>query len=289
MLEALAQFPMLAIGLGLLLGLLVGSFLNVVILRFPARLEWAWRQEAREVLGLPEAYEPKPPGLVVRRSACPHCQHALSAWENIPLLSFALLAGKCRSCKTAISWQYPAVELITGLLFALCVWRFGISLQLAFALPFTAALVALSGIDLRTTLLPDQITLPLLWIGLLVSLITLYVDPVSAILGAALGYFSLWSVTAVFKLLTGKQGMGAGDFKLLAALGAWCGIKAILPIVLLSSLVGAIIGSIWLVTAGKHRDTQIPFGQYLAIAGFIQFISGVDFLALYLAWATGNG
>lgn len=288
MLDVLAQNPALAITLGLLLGLLVGSFLNVVILRFPARMEWAWRQEAREILGQPDVYEPKPPGLVVRRSACPRCQQTLSAWENIPLLSFALLRGKCRHCKTAISWQYPAVELITGLLFALCVWRFGISLQLALALPFTAALIALSGIDLRTTLLPDQITQPLLWLGLLASLVTVYVDPVSAILGASLGYLSLWSVTRLFKLLTGKDGMGAGDFKLLAVIGAWCGVKALLPVILLSSVVGAIIGSIWLATAGKHRDTQIPFGQYLAIAGFIQFISGVDFMALYLNWATGG-
>jgi len=288
MLAMLQANPALLIALTFGLGLLVGSFLNVVILRFPVRLEWAWRQEAREVLALPEVYEPKPPGLVLSRSACPHCGHALSAWENIPLLSFLMLRGKCSACKTPISWQYPAVELITGILFALCVWRFGISLQLLFALPFTAALVVLSGIDLRTTLLPDQITLPLLWLGLIASLITLFVDPVSAILGAAAGYLSLWSVTRLFKLLTGKDGMGEGDFKLLAVIGAWCGIKAVLPVLLLSSLVGAIIGGIWLATAGKHRDTQIPFGQYLAIAGWIQFISGADFLGLYLSWATGR-
>lgn len=286
--EALAQHPALAIGLVSVFGLLVGSFLNVVILRLPARMEWSWRQEAREILGQPEAYEPKPPGLVVSRSACPHCGHALAAWENIPLLSFLLLRGRCRACQAPISRQYPAVELITGLLFAACAWRFGISLELGFALAFTAALVALSGIDLRTTLLPDQIVLPLLWLGLLASLVTLFVDPVSAILGGAAGYLSLWSVTALFKLLTGKDGMGAGDFKLLAALGAWCGFKAVLPIILISSVVGAVIGSIWLATAGKHRDTQIPFGQYLAIAGWLQFISGVDLLGLYLGWALGR-
>ena len=286
--EALAQHPALAIGLAGAFGLLVGSFLNVVILRLPARMEWSWRQEAREILGQPEAYEPKPPGLVVSRSACPHCGHALAAWENIPVLSFLLLRGRCRACKAPISRQYPAVELVTGLLFAVCAWRFGLSVELGFALAFTAALVALSGIDLRTTLLPDQIVLPLLWLGLLASLVTLFVDPVSAILGAAAGYLSLWSVTALFKLLTGKDGMGAGDFKLLAALGAWCGFKAVLPIILISSVVGAVIGSIWLATAGKHRDTQIPFGQYLAIAGWLQFISGVDLLGLYLGWALGR-
>lgn len=286
--EALAQHPALAIGLVSAFGLLVGSFLNVVILRLPARMEWSWRQEAREILGQPEAYEPKPPGLVVSRSACPKCGHALAAWENIPVLSFLLLRGRCRACQAPISRQYPAVELVTGLLFAACAWRFGISVELGFALAFTAALVALSGIDLRTTLLPDQIVLPLLWLGLLASLVTLFVDPVSAILGAAAGYLSLWSVTALFKLLTGKDGMGAGDFKLLAALGAWCGFKAVLPIILISSVVGAVIGSIWLATAGKHRDTQIPFGQYLAIAGWLQFISGVDLLGLYLGWALGR-
>lgn len=288
MFEALSQTPAVAIALGFLLGLLVGSFLNVVILRLPVRLEWAWRQEAREVLGQPDVYEPKPAGLAVERSACPACGHALSAWENIPLISFLMLRGKCSACKTAISWQYPLVELITGLLFAACIWRFGVSAQGGLALVFTAGLVALSGIDLRTTLLPDQITQPLLWLGLLISLVTVFVDPTSALLGAAAGYLSLWTVTKLFKLLTGKDGMGAGDFKLLALLGAWCGVKAVLPILFISSLVGAIIGGIWLATAGKHKDTQIPFGQYLAIAGWIQFMSGTDFIALYLNWATGG-
>ena len=286
--DFLSQQPALAIGLAFVFGLLVGSFLNVVILRLPARMEWGWRQEAREILGQPEAYEPKPPGLVASRSACPMCGHALAAWENIPVLSFLLLRGRCRACRSPISRQYPLVELLTGLLFGVCAWRFGISVELGFALAFTAALVALSGIDLRTTLLPDQIVLPLLWLGLLASLVTLFVDPVSAILGAAAGYLSLWSVAGLFELLTKKPGMGAGDFKLLAALGAWCGFKAVLPIILISSVVGAIIGSIWLATAGKHRDTQIPFGQYLAIAGWLQFISGIDLLGLYLGWAMGR-
>lgn len=286
--DFLWQYPALAIGLAFVFGLLVGSFLNVVILRLPARMEWGWRQEAREILGQPEAYEPKPPGLVVSRSACPMCGHQLAAWENIPVLSFLLLRGRCRACRTPISRQYPMVELITGLLFAVCAWRFGVSVELGFALVFTAALVALSGIDLRTTLLPDQIVLPLLWLGLLASLVTLFVDPVSAILGAAAGYLSLWSIAGLFELLTKKPGMGAGDFKLLAALGAWCGVKAVLPIILISSVVGAIIGSIWLATAGKHRDTQIPFGHYLAIAGWLQFISGIDLLGLYLGWALGR-
>lgn len=288
MLAFFAENSLAAIALAFFIGLLVGSFLNVVILRLPVRLDWEWRQEARQVLGLPDVYEPKPSGLAIERSACPSCQHPLSAWENIPLLSFALLRGRCRACKTAISWQYPLVELITAVLFAVCIWRFGFSVQGGLACVFTAGLVALSGIDLRTTLLPDQITQPLLWLGLLISLVTVFVDPVSALLGAALGYLSLWVITKLFYLLTRKEGMGAGDFKLLAVLGAWCGVKALLPIVFISSLVGAIIGGIWLATAGKHKDTQIPFGQYLAIAGWIQFISGTDFIALYMRWATGG-
>jgi leader peptidase (prepilin peptidase)/N-methyltransferase len=288
MFEALSQNLAATIALGFLFGLLVGSFLNVVILRLPVRLEWAWRQEAREILGQPDVYEPKPAGLAVERSACPTCGQTLSAWENIPLLSFILLRGKCHSCKSAISWQYPVVELLTGLLFAAVIWRYGFTLQGGLGLVFTAGLIALSGIDLRTTLLPDQITQPLLWLGLLISLVTVFVDPASALLGAAAGYLSLWTVTKLFKLLTGKDGMGAGDFKLLAVLGAWCGVKAVLPILFISSLVGAVIGGIWLLTAGKHKDTQIPFGQYLAIAGWIQFMSGTDFIALYMRWATGG-
>ena len=170
MLAVIAQNPALGLALLFGLGLLVGSFLNVVILRMPPRLEWAWRQEAREILAQPEVYEPKPPGLAVEASHCPSCGHKLRIWENVPLISFVFLRGQCSVCKTAISWQYPAVELITGILFAICFWRFGVSMELGFALVFTAALVALSGIDLRTTRLPDQIVLPLLWLGLLASL-----------------------------------------------------------------------------------------------------------------------
>ena len=288
MLIFLSENAGLAIGLAFLIGILVGSFLNVVILRLPPRLEWAWKQEAREILSISEVYEPKPAGLALERSVCPKCAHQLRAWENIPLISFIFLRGNCSQCKTAISWQYPIVELLTGILFAICIWRFGFTLPGALSLVFTGALIALSGIDLRTTLLPDQITQPLLWIGLLASLYTVYVDPVSALLGASIGYMSLWIVTQLFKLITGKVGMGAGDFKLLAVLGAWCGVSAIFPIILLSSFVGAIIGIIWLKTAGKHKDTQIPFGQYLAIAGWIQFISPVNFVTLYLNWATGG-
>ena len=288
MLAYLAASPALAIASAFAFGLLVGSFLNVVILRLPRRLQWQWERDSRELLEIEapaDTPEAAPPGIVVERSHCPKCGHALAAWENIPLLSFLALGGKCRGCKTPISWQYPAVELITGVLFALVVWRFGLGYQSLAALAFTALLVAMSGIDLRTTLLPDDLTLPLLWLGLLLSLVPVFAAPTQAILGAVVGYLSLWSVYWAFKLLTGKEGMGYGDFKLLAAIGAWCGVSAILPVLLMSSLVGAVIGSIWLALKGRDRATPIPFGPYLAVAGWIQLFWGADLLKAYLDFA----
>jgi len=284
MIEALLADPAAATAAAFVLGLLVGSFLNVVILRLPRRLEWQWRQDSREQLELPESYEPAPPGIAVESSHCPHCGHKLRWFENIPLISFAALRGKCRSCGARISWQYPFVELLTGLLFAACIWRFGAGLDGALSLFFTATLIALSGIDMRTTLLPDALTQPLLWVGLLASLVTAFVDPVQAILGAAAGYLFLWMVYWLFKLVTGKEGMGAGDFKLLAALGAWCGLTSLLGILLVSSLVGSVIGGAWMLLKGKDRTTQIPFGPYLAIAGWLQFYYQFDLLALVMRW-----
>lgn len=268
--------PAAAVWLAAALGLMVGSFLNVVILRIPPRLQWQWGRDSRELLELPPDEQPEPPGIVLKRSHCPSCGHQLSAWENVPLFSYLALRGKCRACKTPISVQYPLVEALTGLLFALVVWRFGLSYQALAGLVFTGILVGASGIDWRTTLLPDSFTLPLLWLGLLLSTITLFVSPVQAIWGAAVGYLSLWSVYWGFKLLTGKEGMGYGDFKLLAALGAWCGLSSLLSIVLLSSLAGAIIGSTALAIQGRDRATPIPFGPYLAVAGWIQFVWGGD-------------
>ena len=284
MLELLASSPALAIASAFTFGLLVGSFLNVVILRLPLRLQWQWERDSRELLEIEPApgASTVPPGIVVERSHCPKCGHQLAAWENIPLLSFLALGGKCRACRAPISWQYPAVELITGILFALVVWRFGVTEQALAALVFTGFLVAMSGIDLRTTLLPDGLTLPLVWLGLLLSLVPIFATPSQAILGAIVGYLSLWSVYWAFKLLTGKEGMGYGDFKLLAAIGAWCGVSAILPVLLLSSLVGAVLGSIWLALRGRGRATQIPFGPYLAVAGWIQLFWGGDLLQAYL-------
>ena len=264
------------------LGLLVGSFLNVVILRLPPRLEWAWKRDSRDILGEPEDYDPPPPGIVVERSHCPHCKHQLSWYENIPVFSWLALRGKCRNCKAPISIQYPLVELLTMLLFVACVWRFGFGWQGFGAILLSCFLLVLAGIDLRTRLLPDQLTLPLLWLGLVASVENLYMGPKAALLGAMAGYLSLWSVYWLFKQLTGKEGMGHGDFKLLAALGAWVGLVGILPTILVSSLAGAILGSIWLATQGRDRATPIPFGPYLAIAGWITFFWGEFLVDGYL-------
>lgn len=281
----LDQNPALGYPLVAGLGLLVGSFLNVVILRLPRRMEWEWKREAREVLGEPELYDPPPPGIVVERSHCPHCGHQLAWYENIPVLSWLALRGRCRSCKAPISIQYPLVELLTAVLCLVCVWRFGFGWQGFGACLLTCFLIALSGIDLRTQLLPDSLTLPLMWLGLVAALDNLYMPAKPALLGAIAGYVSLWSVWWLFKQVTGKEGMGHGDFKLLAALGAWVGLAGVLPIILLSSLVGAVVGSIWLAVKGRDRATPIPFGPYLAIAGWIVFMWGDGLVGWYRSLA----
>lgn len=263
-------------------GLLVGSFLNVVILRLPRRLEWQWKRDSREVLGEPELYDPPPPGIVVERSHCPHCKTPLRWYDNIPLFSWLLLRGRCRYCHAPISVQYPLVELLTMLLVLASVWRFGFGWHGFGAILLSCFLVALSGIDLRTQLLPDQLTLPLMWLGLVASIDALFLTPKQAMVGAMVGYLSLWSVWWLFKQLTGKEGMGHGDFKLLAALGAWVGLKGIIPTILLSSLVGAVVGSIWLAAKGRDRATPIPFGPYLAAAGWIVFFWGQSMVDAYL-------
>jgi leader peptidase (prepilin peptidase)/N-methyltransferase len=278
----LDQNPGLGYPLAAGFGLLLGSFLNVVILRIPPRLEWAWKRDAREILELPEVYDPPPPGIVVERSHCPQCKRQLSWYENIPVFSWLALRGRCRSCKTPISIQYPLVELLTMLLMVACVWRFGFGWQGFGAMVFTTFLIALSGIDLRTQLLPDQLTLPLMWLGLIASADNLYFGAKPALLGAVAGYLSLWSVWWLFKQITGKEGMGHGDFKLLAAIGAWVGLSGVLPTILLSSLVGAIIGSIWLAMKGRDRATPIPFGPYLAVAGWVTFFWGEQLVGAYM-------
>jgi leader peptidase (prepilin peptidase) / N-methyltransferase len=268
------------------LGLLIGSFLNVVILRIPERLMADWRREARDILELEPVDEPRPPGIVREPSHCPKCKHPLSALDNIPVFGWLFLRGRCRYCKVRISVQYPLVECLTGVASALVVWKFGPTPAAAAGLVFTWMLIALSGIDARTQLLPDQLVYPLLWLGLLLSLIPSLqphlVPPHSAILAALIGYLSLWSVYWLFKLLTGKEGMGHGDFKLLAALGAWLGPVALLPVIMLSSLIGALVGGTLILLRKQAREMPIPFGPFIAAAGWVWFMAGEWLLETYM-------
>jgi leader peptidase (prepilin peptidase)/N-methyltransferase len=266
------------------LGLIVGSFLNVVILRLPARMEWLWKRDARAMLELASDDDatPPPPDIVRKGSHCPHCKHPLAAWDNIPLLSWLLLRGRCRYCKTPISIQYPLVELLCGIASAIVVWHFGITWQAAASLAFTWFLIAAAGIDFRTQLLPDSLTLPLLWLGLLLSLVPMFVGTREAIIGAAAGYLALWSVFWLFKLATGKEGMGYGDFKLFAATGAWMGWTALLPVIIIAAVAGAIIGIILLRVRGQNRSVPLAFGPFLAIAMWIWLIWSGPILAAYL-------
>lgn len=264
------------------LGLIVGSFLNVVILRLPARMEWFWKRDAREMLELPAVPGAPPPDIVRKASHCPRCGHPLAATDNIPLLSWLVLRGRCRYCKAPISIQYPLVELLTGAASAIVVWKFGVTWQAAAGLVFTWVLVAAGGIDFRTQLLPDSLTLPLLWLGLLLSLVPVFVDSHQALVGAAAGYLSLWSVYWLFKLATGKEGMGYGDFKLFAVAGAWMGWIALLPVIIIAALSGAIIGIIMLRVRGQDRSVPFAFGPFLAIAMWIWFVAGNRILDAYL-------
>lgn len=265
-------------------GLVVGSFLNVVILRLPDRMLADWRSQAREVLEMDAGASPQPPGIVREPSHCPKCKHPLGITDNIPLLSWLALRGRCRYCKAPISVQYPLVELLAALAAMAVVWKFGASWQALAGLGFSFALIALAGIDVRTQLLPDPITLALLWAGLLSTLVPIYVDPASALVGAALGYLSLWMVYWTFKLATGKEGMGYGDFKLFAALGAWMGALALLPIILMASLIGAIVGGVVLAVRGQDRNVPIPFGPFLAGAGWTWFVAGDWLTGWYLGF-----
>ena len=267
------------------LGLIVGSFLNVVILRLPARMEYFWKHDAREMLELAAADEVAPPDIVRKGSHCPHCKHPLAAWDNIPLLSWLVLRGRCRYCTAPISIQYPLVELLCGITSAVVVWHFGVTWQAAAALLFTWFLVAAGGIDFRTQLLPDVLTLPLLWLGLLISLVPVFVDTREAVIGAAIGYLALWSVYWLFKLATGKEGMGFGDFKLFAAAGAWMGYAALLPVIIIAALSGAIIGTILLRTRGQDRSVPFAFGPFLAIAMWLWLVAGDPILAAYMRLA----
>jgi leader peptidase (prepilin peptidase)/N-methyltransferase len=273
-----------------ILGLAVGSFLNVVAWRLPKMMERAWRKDCRTLLELPaEPAENETFNLVFPRSRCPHCNKPVGALENIPLLSWALLRGRCSSCGKPISIRYPIIELLTGLLSLAVAARFGIGMELPFALLLTWVLIALAVIDVDTQLLPDDITLPVLWIGLLGSLLFApFTDAASALIGAAAGYLCLWIVYQIFRLLTGKEGMGYGDFKLLAMLGAWLGWKMLPLIVLASSLCGALVGVGLILFRSHERSAPIPFGPYLAIAGWIALMWGPELTAAWLRWSPGS-
>lgn len=267
-----------------LLGLCIGSFLNVVIHRLPLMLERGWKQESANLLGVAVPETPAI-SLAVPRSRCPSCGHTIAWHENIPLLSWLLLRGRCSACKTRISARYPVVEVCTGALFALVGWRFGAQPVVLLWCAFSAMLVALAAIDWDTTLLPDSMTLPLLWAGLVSAALGLTIPLGDALWGAVAGYLSLWSVYWLFKLTTGKEGMGFGDFKLLAALGAWLGLKMILPIVLAASLIGAIVGIAMKMSAALREGHYVPFGPFLAGAGIVTMLAGQARVLGWLGWA----
>jgi len=280
-LEFLQAVPAAFIGVCLFLGLMVGSFLNVVIHRLPKMLERGWQQQCAELRD--ESPAPQAPyNLVIPRSACPHCDHAIGALENIPILSYLLLRGKCKGCGARISPRYPIIEAVSGILCAYAAAHFGFGWAAVGALLLIWALLALTAIDFDTQLLPDDITLPLLWTGLLFNSFGTFANLHSAVLGAVFGYLALWGVYWLFKLVTGKEGMGYGDFKLLAALGAWMGWQMLPLIIMSSSLVGTVVG-LTLIVAAKHgRNIPIPFGPYLAGGGLIALFWGQTLTQSYL-------
>lgn len=273
--------PLVLGALTAILGLLVGSFLNVVIFRLPVMMEQNWRRDCDEFSGKEHVPEERF-DLVMPRSRCPHCGHMVTARDNIPILSYLLLRGRCRACGAHISPRYPLVELLTAVVTVSTALHFGPAWQGLFAVLLAWALIALSFIDFDKHLLPDSITLPMLWLGLLLSLFGIYTDSQASIIGAAAGYLSLWSVYQLFRLLTGKEGMGYGDFKLFALFGAWLGWQSLPLIILLSSAVGAVIGLSLILFRGRDRNIPIPFGPYLAIAGWIALLWGEQITAWYL-------
>jgi leader peptidase (prepilin peptidase)/N-methyltransferase len=279
--QLLQSSPPAFIALLAVVGLMVGSFLNVVIHRLPKMMEREWRAQCAEMNG-EEATEAPRYNLLVPRSACPHCNHPIGALENIPVISYLVLRGKCRGCKAPISARYPVVEAISGLLCGYVAYRFGFGLPALAALLFVWALLALTFIDFDTQLLPDSITLPLLWAGLLLNLSHTYTDLPSAVVGAVAGYLSLWSIYWLFKLVTGKEGMGYGDFKLLAAIGAWLGWQMLPLVILGSSVVGAVVGITLIVVARHGRNVPIPFGPYLAGGGLVALFWGQTLTQDYL-------
>ena len=296
LIELLAASPALYGGLCLLLGLIVGSFLNVVIHRLPIMMERQWREQYAELQSGEAAGEPaatyRPAeryDLAVPRSACPACKAPIGALENIPILSYLFLRGRCARCGARISLRYPLVEALTGVLSALVAWKLGFGWPSLAALAFTWFLVALAGIDIDHQLLPDSLTLPLMWMGLVLSLFApgpggapIPVDPRASLIGAAVGYASLWSVYHLFRALTAREGMGYGDFKLLAALGAWLGWRMLLPLVLIAAAVGAVTGIVLMAVRGRSRAAPIAFGPFLAAAGWLMLMFGHRLVSGYL-------
>jgi leader peptidase (prepilin peptidase)/N-methyltransferase len=291
MLELFTESALLFVAVVFAFCLVIGSFLNVVIHRLPIMMERDWREQCEEMAKSPPMHE-LPEGrfdLIAPRSRCPSCGTSIQAWQNIPVISYLLLGGKCSKCKESISARYPLVELMTAILAAICAWRFGVGWEALMAIVMTFALLPIAMIDAETQLIPDSIVLPLMWIGLAMSLFfplegtqVLFIAPQEAIVGAIAGYLSLWSVYQLFKLITGKEGMGYGDFKLLAALGAWLGWQQLPLIILMSAVVGAIVG-IALMAFRKHkRSVPIPFGPYLAAAGWITMLWGETIKTTYL-------
>lgn len=282
MMQLLATHPALFLVVSVLFALLVGSFLNVVIFRLPIMMQRDWRSQCEELLG--EAAEPLPDGrfdLVMPRSRCPSCEAQITALQNIPVLSYLFLKGRCGHCRAAISARYPAIEALTAVMTGLVAWHFGFGWEALAAIVLTWTLVAITFIDYDHQLIPDSLSLPLMWLGLFLSLFhpltgaeTLFIAPKAAIVGALAGYLSLWSVYHLFRLVTGKEGMGYGDFKLLAALGAWLGWQALPMIIILSAVVGAVTGIALMLLRGRDKNVPMPFGPFLAAAGWLAMLYG---------------
>ncbi|MDH3614161.1 MAG: A24 family peptidase [Gammaproteobacteria bacterium] len=290
MVELFTQSPTVFIGVAFAFALMIGSFLNVVIYRLPIMMQREWREQCDELLSTPAPDLPEGHfNLVVPRSRCPACGKEIKAWQNIPVLSYLLLGAQCANCQASISVRYPLVETFTAVAAAVCAWHFGFGWEALLAIGLSCVLIAISLIDVDHQIIPDSIVIPLLWVGLVMSLLhplagaeTLFIAPQDAIIGALAGYLSLWSVYQLFKLVTGKEGMGYGDFKLLAALGAWLGWQALPTIILLSAIVGAVIGIAMIVFRGRDRQLPIPYGPYLAAAGWITMLYGETIKNTYL-------
>jgi leader peptidase (prepilin peptidase)/N-methyltransferase len=297
MLALFIESPLVFIGSVFVLALLIGSFLNVVIHRLPLMVEREWRAQCDELAATPAADIPKGRfDLVAPRSRCPSCGHQITAMQNVPVISYLVLGGKCAGCGKGISVRYPIIELLTAFLSGIAAWHFGFGWEAAFAIVLTWALIPISVIDIDHQYIYDSVVLPLVWLGLVLSLFhpvpgadTLFIEPRSAIVGAVAGYLSLWSVYHLFRIITGKEGMGYGDFKLLAALGAWLGWQKLPLIILMSAVVGAVTGILMIVFRRHERSTPIPFGPYLAAAGWIAMLWGRDIVNWYLDFMGATG